>query len=118
MIAVWVVIVVGTVAADVVAGGETSNSFSLPGTESQDATDILEKEFPDAAGSQALIVFKATGGASVTAQESQVEQALAEAAKLPHVSSASDPFLPAPYSTVSTTDDSIAYSTVAYTQST
>ncbi|MGH8985751.1 MAG: MMPL family transporter, partial [Acidimicrobiia bacterium] len=42
----------------------------------------------------------------------------AEAAKLPHVSSASDPFLPAPYSTVSTTDDSIAYSTVAYTQST
>ena len=118
VIAVWVVIVVGTVAANVVAGGETSNSFSLPGTESQEATDILEKEFPDAAGSQAQIVFQATQGASVTAQESQVQQALAEAAKLPHVSSVSNPFQAAPFSTVSTTDDSIAYATVAYTQST
>ncbi|MGH9031440.1 MAG: MMPL family transporter [Acidimicrobiia bacterium] len=120
VIAVWIVVVAGTVAANAVAGGETSNSFSLPGTESQEATDLLEKEFPDAAGSQATIVFKATQGASVTAQQSQVEAALAEAAKLPDVASdgVSNPFLPAPYSTVSTKDDSIAYASVSYTKST
>jgi len=117
VIVVWLVIVAGTVTANVVAGGETSNDFTLPGTESQDASDILDDEFPKAAGSSATIVFNATGG-DLTAQESQVEQALTEAGKLPHVTSVSNPFLPAPYSTVSTTDASIGYANVSYTQST
>ena len=117
VIVVWLVIVAGTVTANLVAGGETSNDFTLPGTESQDAADILDDQFPNAAGSSATIVFDATGG-DLTAQESQVEQALTEAGKLPHVTSVSNPFLPAPYSTVSTTDASIGYANVSYTEST
>ncbi|HEX6311549.1 MAG TPA: MMPL family transporter [Acidimicrobiia bacterium] len=117
VIAVWVVVVVGTVAANFVAGGETSNNFELPGTSAQEASDVLDDQFPDAAGSSATIVFEATSG-SLTDQESQVEDALTEAGKLPHVTSVSNPFLAAPFGTVSTKDDSIGYATVAYTQST
>jgi putative drug exporter of the RND superfamily len=117
VIAVWAVIVVATVTANLVAGGETSNDFTLPGTEAQEASDILDDQFPQAAGSSATVVFRATSG-DLTAQESQVEQALAEAAKLPHVASVSNPFLPAPYGTVSTSEPSIGYATVAYTEST
>jgi RND superfamily putative drug exporter len=117
VILAWLVVVVGTVAANFVGGGDTSNNFELPGTESQAASDILDAQFPDAAGGSATLVFKATGG-SLTAQESQVEAALAEAAKLPHVASVSNPFLQAPFGTVSTKDDSIGYASVSYTEST
>jgi RND superfamily putative drug exporter len=118
VIGIWLVVVVGTIVANVVAGGDTSNDFTLPGTESQEASDILEEQFPDASGSSATLVFRATGGAALTTQQSGVEDALAEAAKLPHVVSVSNPFLPAPFGTVSTTDDSIGYANVSYREST
>ena len=117
VIAIWFVVFSGAIAANFVAGGEPSNSFTLPGTQSQEASDILDEQFPDAAGSSATLVFDATGG-SLTAQQTQVEAALAEAAKLDHVVSVSNPFLPAPYGTVSTTDTSIGYATLSYDEST
>lgn len=118
VIALWLVVVGGTVTANVVAGGETSNEFTQPGTQSQEASDVLDDQFPDAAGGSATIVFRATGGDALTTQQSQVGDALAEADKLPHVTSVSNPFEQAPYGTVSTKDDSIGYATVAYTQPT
>ena len=49
-------------AAAATFGGQTNNSFSVPGTESQQAQDLLEKKFPGAGGASARVVFKRPGG--------------------------------------------------------
>jgi RND superfamily putative drug exporter len=117
VLAVWAVLVVGTVLANVAWGGEESNTFTLPGTESQQASDVLEQSFPSRAGSSATVVFEADGG--VAAQQTQIESARQAVQALPDVvdNGVSDPFAPAPFGAVSV-DGTIAYSTVAYQDST
>ena len=41
------------------AGGETTESLTIPGTESQEAADLLEERFPGAGGAEAVLVFAA-----------------------------------------------------------
>ena len=43
-------------------GGETSDAFDIPGVESQQAYDVLEADFPAAAGTSAQLVFAAETG--------------------------------------------------------
>ena len=40
-------------------GGNVSNTFTVPGTESQNALNLLNKEFPGTGGATARIVFAA-----------------------------------------------------------
>ena len=49
-------------------GGAFSNSFSLPGTESQRAFDLLKTRFPAQAGDSANLVFKAPAGVNAPAR--------------------------------------------------
>ncbi len=44
------------------AGGTTSEVLTLPGTESQQATDLLKTRFPSQSGSETLVVFAAPKG--------------------------------------------------------
>jgi len=139
VIGVWLLVVVAVVAFSVVAGGEESNSFELPGTEAQEAADALAEDFPAQSGSRAQIVFRARGGGTIADQEDQINKALKAAEKLPHIVTSTDPdtgettypgvsspFVPDasctnsdqnPFCTVSE-DGSTAYSNLAYTQST
>ena len=68
--------------------------FSIPGTESQQAIDLLQERLPEANGASGRIVFAAPEGETLTgARRAAVEAALAAAvAKAPGVQSASDPF--------------------------
>lgn len=94
--------------------GPTSDSFSIPGTESQEAFDLLEERFPggNTDGVQARVVFAAPEGETLTDPENQavVEDVLAQVTAAPQVAEVPDPF---EAGTVSE-DGTIAFSQVTY----
>ncbi|MCB1028135.1 MAG: MMPL family transporter, partial [Microthrixaceae bacterium] len=61
----WVVLLVGVGVFSSAAGGETVDSLELPGTESQQAFDLLEDKFPAQSGSSTRVVFAAEDGATL-----------------------------------------------------
>ncbi len=67
--------------------GATSDVFTVPGTESQRALDVLAKEFPGTGGASARIVVAAPAGHQVTETRyvQAGEDALARIAKAPQV---------------------------------
>jgi RND superfamily putative drug exporter len=66
VILIWVAILVGFGALAGAVGGKVSDSFTVPGTESQRAIDLLAKEFPGTGGATARIVFAAPPGHTLT----------------------------------------------------
>ena len=58
----WLVILVAAAALSSAFSRPPSTAFTIPGTESQQAIDLLNKKFPQAAGAMAQIVFKAPAG--------------------------------------------------------
>ncbi|MEN2736154.1 MMPL family transporter [Microbacterium sp. X-17] len=72
----------------------TDNTFSIPGTESQEAQDALARTFPQVSGTSAQLVAVAPKGTDVhdPAFQSAVESAAAAIAKIPQVTSASSPY--------------------------
>ncbi|MBB5789908.1 MMPL family transporter [Jiangella mangrovi] len=95
--------------------GPTSDTFSIPGTESQEAFDLLEERFPggNTDGATARVVFAAPEGETLTDPDNQaaVEDVLAELTTAPQVAAVPDPF---EIGTVSE-DGTIAFSQVTYT---
>ncbi|MDI3404068.1 MMPL family transporter [Streptomyces cavernicola] len=89
------------------------NDFSMPGTEAQQAYDLLEERFPEikADGATARIVFKADDG-KVTApdQKQAVEDAVRALGEAPQVERVTDPFTTGSVSKDGTT----AYTQVSY----
>ena len=61
----WVVILVAVGIASVALHKPESNSFSIPGTQSQQALDLLVSRFPQASGASAQMVFKAPTGTTL-----------------------------------------------------
>jgi len=89
-------LILGLVVIGVAVGsqsGSAAQDFSIPGTETQRAQDLLNAKFKTAAGATSQIVFTTPKGTLTDAQaKAAVAKALASVEKLPHVSSASDPF--------------------------
>lgn len=107
-------LVLAGVAAAVAPAGEEED-LSMPGTESQEAFDLLDERFPEnnAQGAQARLVFQAPDGQRVTAREHRaaVADVLDSLAGGDQVASASDPYEGGDVSD----DGTIAYSTITYT---
>ena len=87
----WTV-VVGVIAiiailaiASNVAGGTYNDNFSIPGTDSQKAFDILSDRFPQRAGDSATVVIKAESGLMDPETEAEVRALVGEFAALPGV---------------------------------
>jgi RND superfamily putative drug exporter len=91
VLAAVVLVALGALAGT--AGGQFTDEFSVPGTDSQKAQDLLEDRFPAAANEGATVVFYADQG-SLRANERQraIAEARQEIAKVPHVTSVGDPF--------------------------
>ena len=108
----WLVILFCAVGADKAFSGATSDSFSIPGIEAQQAMDTANKDFASSAGVTGSLVFQAPSGQKVTATAYQdaIDQATAEAAKLPGVKKASTPFAA---KTISA-DGRTAYTTITF----
>src|SRR3954447_22570651 len=93
VIALWVGAFVLLAALWGTAAGDYVNKFSLPGTESQRAYDLLKDKFPQQAGDSATVVFAVDQGRVVEASHRpQIERALAEIKKSPEVLGVGDPF--------------------------
>lgn len=69
--------------------GPTTGTFSIPGTESQRAIDLLDHRLPEANGASGRIVFAAPEGKALPT--AAVEDALAHVAGAPGVQAVSDP---------------------------
>jgi uncharacterized membrane protein YdfJ with MMPL/SSD domain len=93
VLAVWLGLVVAVQLVVARVGAETSNDLSLPGTESQQATDLLASRFPPQQNGSSPIVFHVTKGKITdSANKQAVESAYKALSKAPHVASAPDPF--------------------------
>ncbi|HEY2719363.1 MAG TPA: MMPL family transporter, partial [Solirubrobacteraceae bacterium] len=95
VLAVWLIATIALVAVSHRLGENTNDNLSLPGTDSQRATDALAKSFPDQANGSSPIVLHASSGKLTDAKNAQaVEQAAKGVAKEPHVASVVSPLQP------------------------
>jgi uncharacterized membrane protein YdfJ with MMPL/SSD domain len=90
----WALVLVGVIAASSAFGGETNDSFEVPGTESQQAQELLETKYPQASGDQARMVFAAPEGKTLADPEMKdaIHASLAEVAKGEEVDTIVDPY--------------------------
>jgi RND superfamily putative drug exporter len=102
VIAVWLVVIVAAVAVSRGLGDNTNDNLSLPGTDSQRATEQLEASFPAQANGSSPIVFHTdTGRLTDPDNAHAIEQAAAGVARAPNVASVVSPLAPAGASALS-----------------
>lgn len=90
---VWVLLAAGIGALVSRIGAETNDNLSLPGTGSQEATDLLAENFPPQQNGQSPIVFYAAKGkVTDSGNKKAIEDSYKAIVKVPHVYSATDPF--------------------------
>ncbi|MGC5659431.1 MMPL family transporter [Micromonospora sp. WMMD723] len=94
VVAVWLVVLVGLGIAAATLKGPTASNFTMPGTESQQALDLLAERFPAASGATGTIAVKAPADGQLTTPDGQavVKGVVQEAATLPGVIGAVDPY--------------------------
>jgi RND superfamily putative drug exporter len=78
VMASWVVFLVGLLVGMIQFGGEFSSEFSLPGSESQKAGDLLKARFPARANAEADLVFESSAGINNADTRALVDSTLNE----------------------------------------
>jgi RND superfamily putative drug exporter len=93
VVVVWVVALIAATGISRAVGSHYAESFTLPGTDSQRAIDLLSSHFPAQSGDSDQIVFHSTSG-KLTAPETRakIDAVLSKVARLPHVTSVNSPF--------------------------
>ncbi len=97
VVAVWLVATIALVALSHRLGDNTNDNLALPGTDSQAATNVLAKSFPDQAnGSSPIVVHTLPGGGKLSdAKNAEAVNASAAAvAKAPNVAAVVNPLTP------------------------
>lgn len=96
VLGVWVLLLALAGGGAAAFAGKTSNEFSIPGTEAQQAIDRLSERFPQAhaGGASARVVFAAPDGTTVAdpAVQSAIGQVVTELKAAPKVASVIDPY--------------------------
>ncbi|WP_369030296.1 MMPL family transporter [Streptomyces adonidis] len=114
----WVVALVAAGTASALAPAAPDGSYSMPGTESQRAFDLIEQRFPgvsvgsSAEGASAKIVFVAPDGQKLTDQGNRtvVDEVVSQVGKVDQVVRAADPF----EADAVSEDGSTAYASVTF----
>jgi putative drug exporter of the RND superfamily len=112
VIVAWLIILGGLLGAKQAWGGSYVNNYTVSGTDSATGLNRLNSDFPQQGGYAGQIVFNDPHG-SVSAQQSAVNQATSNVAKLPHVIKAVSPFSSTSSGAVSK-DGKIAYANVSW----
>lgn len=96
VVGLWLVLLALIGGGAATLSGHMSNSFSIPGTQSQQAIDQLAARFPQAhvGGATARVVFVAPSGATLTTPDSQaaVEKTVEALKVAPKVAAVTDPY--------------------------
>ena len=113
VIAVWLLLLVGTAVGSRRLGTEFTNGFTLPGTELTQALDLLAASSPGAQAGDDTIVFRSTNGRLTDpAVRAEIETFLATVARIAVVTSVRSPFDPAAAGQING-DQTVAYAVVA-----
>ena len=117
VVILWIVALVVVSAIGSSVGATFSQGFSLSGTESQRAADLLQSRFPARAGDEGQIVFaptnRAQSSATAPAVRSRMEALFADVAAVPGVAAVVSPYTEAGARQISKNGD-IAYATVQF----
>jgi RND superfamily putative drug exporter len=115
-IAAWVIAAVAVTVVAVAAGGKTVDVFSIPGAQSQRASDLLNRRFASRAGDTAAVVFAAQHGA--TLRDPQLAAAVAATqtrlGALAHVTQVAGPATPGVGGAFVSRDATIGYANLQY----
>jgi putative drug exporter of the RND superfamily len=112
----WIAVLVISMGVSSAVGTNYTTNFSLGGTESQRATDLLKRDFPAQAGDEDAIVLHARQGkVTDAAVRDRVEPVLAKVAKLPHVTGVRSPYDRGGSAAISR-DGTIGFATVTFDQ--
>ena len=108
----WISFVAAAFLLSAAVGSGYVNNFSLPGTESQRATDLLKQRFPQQSGDSSRVVFQtSTGKLSDAGRRAQIERVVDRVRTLPSVAAVASPF--AAKQTISK-DGRTAYATLLF----
>src|SRR6201989_742682 len=90
----WLLLLVVVGGLGVALHGQLSSVFTVPGTESQNAQNLLQQKFPVAAGGTARLVSAAPAGPTLAAAKdvSAIRASLAAAGRVPGVISVGNPY--------------------------
>ncbi|KAB1926014.1 MMPL family transporter [Micromonospora noduli] len=93
VVALWLVVLVVAGLAAATLRGPTASNFTMPGTESQRALDLLADQFPQASGATGTIAVKAPADGQLATPQGQavVQELVQEASTLPGVVGAVNP---------------------------
>jgi RND superfamily putative drug exporter len=93
VIGLWVALLVAVGGYAAGHTGTAVDEFAIPGAQSQQALDLLEKDFPGAAGTSATVVFEAPSGQTLTdaANAAAIGDTVTNLKALEHVSNVSNP---------------------------
>jgi RND superfamily putative drug exporter len=89
MVVAWIVVLAAVLVLVPRFAGEFSVEFSMPGTESQAAADLVDAHFPRSSAESVNVVWEATAGAR--AAEARVQRFLAEAGRVAGIGAAAPP---------------------------
>ncbi|WP_432742485.1 MMPL family transporter [Streptomyces sp. JH002] len=94
VLAIWLLVAVVAIGAATASGGKTNDNFTIPGTESQRATNLLSERVPELSGGQTQLVFAAEGDGRIvdTRQRDAIETSVQNLKAVPQVAVATDPF--------------------------
>jgi putative drug exporter of the RND superfamily len=84
-VGLWVIALAAVTATSYAAGSDYKNDYSLPGTQSQQALDTLNKHAPGDAGATVQIVMADQGGMRAPGTRERVTAMLRKVERLPHV---------------------------------
>ena len=112
----WAVLIVAIVVAAAQAGSETSDNVSLPGTGSQNASDLLSGRFPSQAyGNNPIVVATDSGKLTDSKFSNAIGKSVDELKKTPHVGAAVNPLSAAGAAALSK-DKTIGYISVTLSE--
>ena len=112
VLAAWVVIAIGLVVVANSAGRPESDNVTLPGTDSQSATNLLDDKLPEQANGSVPIVFQSDASLAQGHNMQAVESTAKSLSENQYVQSVVSPFDPQGASQI-TKDGKIAYLAVA-----
>ena len=107
---VWLLLIVAITFLSSTMGSQFADDISLPGRDSQAATDLVDQKFPDQANGTNPIVFKAKDGKITdSANQQAVDKVIKDVTAMDGVASANSPFTPQTAGQISKNQE-IAYS--------
>ena len=88
----WVLAIAVAAGLSATLSGEFAADYSAPDSDSEQAQDLIEAEFPGEGGAEINVVAFTEDGVADPAVQADIAALLAELAEMPHVASVDDPY--------------------------